>query len=410
MDDDAPQLEEEGGGSPAWMATFADLMSLLMCFFVLLLAFSEMDVLKFKQLAGSMREAFGVQREIKAMEMPKGTSIIAQEFSPGRPSPSPIIELRQQTTDEAKANLDFGDLVPRANKEEQPKKIEDIKKALKDQIRKMLSKQLEKLKELLGEDIAAGTIQLESEEEEIVIRIREKGSFPSAKAQLQRNFYPILSKIGSVLKEVDGSIIVSGHTDNLPIFTSRFPSNWVLSAARAASVVHHLTTYSKVGGDRIEIRAYADSRPVDTNKTRAGRAKNRRVEISVRFGSFESISAEDLQNTLAAEQAGLEKDSIPSLPDSASSKAALETVEHLKTPEINVPDTPSLNEKLENLDALNSVGNTSAEKMVNQLETDNTEEIDESRYALPEDVSKTPDMDESDELQEEPEAIEEFSQ
>jgi chemotaxis protein MotB len=77
--------EDEGApGTPAWMATFADLMSLLMCFFVLLLSFSEMDLQKYKQVAGSMKNAFGVQNQTKVMDIPKGTSIIAQEFSPGK--------------------------------------------------------------------------------------------------------------------------------------------------------------------------------------------------------------------------------------------------------------------------------------------------------------------------------------
>lgn len=93
-------------GAPAWMATFSDLMSLLMCFFVLLLSFSEMDVLKFKQLAGAMREAFGVQMQIKVEDIPKGTSIIAQEFSPGRPEPTPLNEVRQMTINNDMNTLD----------------------------------------------------------------------------------------------------------------------------------------------------------------------------------------------------------------------------------------------------------------------------------------------------------------
>lgn len=93
-------------GLPGWLATFGDLMSLLMCFFVLLLSFSEMDVLKFKQLAGSMREAFGVQNQIKVEDIPKGTSIIAQEFSPGRPEPTPLNEIRQMTVNNDMNTLD----------------------------------------------------------------------------------------------------------------------------------------------------------------------------------------------------------------------------------------------------------------------------------------------------------------
>lgn len=87
-DEEEQECPECVEGLPAYMGTFADLMSLLMCFFVLLLSFAEMDVTKFKRLAGSMKDAFGVQREISADAIPMGTSIIAQEFSPGRPEPT----------------------------------------------------------------------------------------------------------------------------------------------------------------------------------------------------------------------------------------------------------------------------------------------------------------------------------
>ena len=86
--------------------TFADLMTLLMCFFVLLLSFSEMDVAKFKQLSGSMKEAFGVQSEIEVRTIPKGTSVVAQEFSPGKPEPTAINQIRQFTIDSNRNTLD----------------------------------------------------------------------------------------------------------------------------------------------------------------------------------------------------------------------------------------------------------------------------------------------------------------
>ncbi|MEM7561516.1 MAG: flagellar motor protein MotB [Pseudomonadota bacterium] len=78
-----PPCEE---GLPPWLATFADMMALLMCFFVLLLSFAEMDVLKYKQVAGALKTAFGVQRIVKATEIPKGTSVIAKQYSPGKPT------------------------------------------------------------------------------------------------------------------------------------------------------------------------------------------------------------------------------------------------------------------------------------------------------------------------------------
>ena len=104
---DCPKCEE---GLPPWLATFADLMSLLMCFFVLLLSFAEMDILKFKQVAGSLKLAFGVQRDVIATEIPKGTSEIAQQYSPGKPTEvTPLEIMREKTTDDTKTNLDFTD-------------------------------------------------------------------------------------------------------------------------------------------------------------------------------------------------------------------------------------------------------------------------------------------------------------
>ncbi|MDX1657154.1 MAG: flagellar motor protein MotB, partial [Candidatus Competibacteraceae bacterium] len=84
---EAPPEKKKAAGAPLWLATFADLMSLLMCFFVLLLSFSEMDIEKYKQVAGSMAQAFGVQKKVTAHDTPMGTSYVAREFSPGRPMP-----------------------------------------------------------------------------------------------------------------------------------------------------------------------------------------------------------------------------------------------------------------------------------------------------------------------------------
>jgi len=118
VSNEAPVKKEKGSkGLPAWVMTFADLMTLLMCFFVLLLSFAEMDIQKFKQVAGSMKMAFGVQRDIKVKEMPKGTSVIAREFSPGRPTPTPMDEVRQNTIDETRQTLEFTDAITNTTEE-----------------------------------------------------------------------------------------------------------------------------------------------------------------------------------------------------------------------------------------------------------------------------------------------------
>jgi chemotaxis protein MotB len=254
-------------GSPAWVTTFADLMSLLMCFFVLLLSFSELDVQKYKQVAGSLREAFGVQRLIESKVMPKGTSIIAQEFSPGRPTPTPLEEIRQQTTDETKDNLDFSDSDYKGNRdaEKEPE----------------TSKQGAMILEMLRDEVAQGLLDVETQPGKTVIRIQEKGSFPSGSADLILPFEPVMKKISDVIAGTRGSIVVSGHTDDVPISTLRFRSNWELSSARAVTVVHHLLRYNAIDQSRILVQGHADSRPLVPNDSPPHRARNRRVEITV---------------------------------------------------------------------------------------------------------------------------------
>lgn len=257
--DEESECPECPAGIPEWVMTFADLMSLMMCFFVLLLSFSEMDVLKFKQIAGSMKVAFGVQRlDRDAMSVPLGTSIIAQEFSSAQPQPSLVNEVRQQTTDTSKQYLQIQDP---AIQDAQEKK-EEIEEALK-------------------KEVAEGLIEISTFEDQVVIRIREKGSFASASSAIGPDFFKMLMNISDALNQVEGRIIVAGHTDNIPIETGEFPSNWVLSAARASAVAHTMTERGEIASERVEIRAYGDNRPLEPNDTPEGRAQNRRVEIIV---------------------------------------------------------------------------------------------------------------------------------
>jgi len=254
-------------GAPAWVTTFADLMSLLMTFFVLLLSFSEMDVQKYKQVAGSLREAFGVQRLIESKIMPKGTSIIAQEFSPGKPTPSPIDEIRQQTTDETKDNLDFSESEFKGKDE-----TEEEQKT---------SAQAMHILEMLREEVEQGLLDVEARLGKTIIRIQEKGSFPSGSADLIVLFEPVMKKISDVVSETKGNIMVGGHTDDIPISTPRFRSNWELSAARSVTVVHHLLQYNELDQSRILVQGHADSRPLVPNDSPATRARNRRVELTI---------------------------------------------------------------------------------------------------------------------------------
>jgi len=277
MSEDALEKKCPPAGAPAWMATFADLMSLLMCFFVLLLSFSEMDVLKFKQLAGSMKAAFGVQRDVKTKEIPKGTSVIAKEFSPGKPVPTRIKIMKQKTTDRPKRNIKFTDSNSVNNKAKQ-----EVKKELEKEIQKKTQDAVKRIKASLKQEIKKGTIEVIGKNQEVVIRINEKGSFPSGSATLNKSFNKIMKKISFLVKSTPGDVIISGHTDNIPIYTYLFRSNWELSSSRAVSVLKAIIKNQKIRPDRLSIQGHADTIPLASNKTAKGRAKNRRVEIKIR--------------------------------------------------------------------------------------------------------------------------------
>ena len=286
MDDQSPanSEEEEGGG---WITTFADLMSLLMCFFVLLLSFAEMDLDKFKAIAGSMRLSFGVQREIKAADNPVGTSIIAQEFSPGRPQPTAINEVRQSTMDANKQTLEFTDATNQGDLEDDGHVREAIEAVTET------AADAEKLIDSLADEVEKGMVQIETAGTKIIIRIREKGSFPSGGAHFRADFLPAIAKLRLLLVNIEGTIVVAGHTDNIPIKTARFRSNWELSASRAVSVVHELLDTQALEPERFVVEGHGGAHPIAPNDTAENRALNRRVEMIIEQGTDEEPAAEE---------------------------------------------------------------------------------------------------------------------
>lgn len=254
--------EETSAGCPDWMVTFADLMTLLMCFFVLLVAFSEMDVQRYRMIAGSMKMAFGVQRDVRAFEAPKGTSLIAQEYSPGSPTVTPLDEIRQVTVDETKPDIRCDPGAQKAQEE-----------AMRDDI--------EKLHAALGEDIETGLVQVIGRDDRIVIRMQEQGLFGAGEAELAGEYSGVLAMLGETLGSMSGKISVAGHTDDRPIRNGRYRSNWDLSSARAVSVVHLLNEQAGVPVERMVAQGFAHSQPLVSNDSEDGRSMNRRVEISL---------------------------------------------------------------------------------------------------------------------------------
>lgn len=258
---DSPPEKKESAGVPAWVMTFADLMTLLMCFFVLLLAFSEMDAAKFKQLSGSMKDAFGVQAEVEVRTIPKGTSVVAQEFSPGKPENTLVNQVRQFTIDSNRNTLDALD-----------RELKEIKET-RDHARR--------LRVALKEEIENGSVSIQTQGMRVIVHVMENASFDSGVAVLRPEFMPVLEKIASLIDNNSGDVTVSGHTDNIPISNSQFRSNWDLSTSRAVTVTHQLLRLAELNPEHVMVTGHADTRPRAENDSVENRAKNRRVDISI---------------------------------------------------------------------------------------------------------------------------------
>ena len=294
-EEECPKCPPEG--LPAWMGTFADLMSLLMCFFVLLLSFSEMDVLKFKQIAGSMKFAFGVQNKIEVKDIPKGTSVIAMEFRPGKPDPTPIESIQQQTNEMTQQMLEFqagnedsagGRQKQRGEQrggQSQQTATESSSSAEQSTDQSQMAELMKKVAQQLEKQILGGSVEMESLGQQLTIRIRENGSFSAGSAFLQPQFQPVLRKIGTLLADVPGEIEISGHSDGQHIANELYRSNWDLSAQRAVAVAEAMRTAPGFDESRMSVVGKADTDPIVENATTpSDRAQNRRVEININQG------------------------------------------------------------------------------------------------------------------------------
>jgi chemotaxis protein MotB len=230
MDDEAPKVSR---GAPMWVVTYGDTMSLLLCFFVLLLSISEMDRQKYKQAVTSLSKAFAVKVEAPPINPPKGMEIIAKDFD--------------QEIIESRLSQDLG-----------------------KEIDQMVSSQLEEYKD---------QISMETTEAEVTIRLMGESTFDSGKDEVRGRLKPLLANVARVLEKEASDIIIAGHTDNVPIRGGPYQSNLRLSISRAAAVAEYLLANSGIDPRRISTIGFGEYRPIESNQTERGREKNRRVEI-----------------------------------------------------------------------------------------------------------------------------------
>jgi chemotaxis protein MotB len=217
----------------SWLTTYSDMVTLLLCFFVMLFAFSNLDIQKFQEIIGSLQGAFGI--------LDGGAKVLPTEGVLYSPS---------LTEDYDKLLLDIG----------------------------TVTEMYDKLQAFIETENLTGSVVLEIEERGIIIRFSDRILFDLGEAQLKPAFVATLDKFIEAIRSWEHPIRVEGHTDYLPINNERFPSNWELSTARASIVVRY---FIDKGIDPLQISAagYGEYRPIADNSTLEGRARNRRVDV-----------------------------------------------------------------------------------------------------------------------------------
>ncbi|MGM0553586.1 MAG: flagellar motor protein MotB [Pseudomonadota bacterium] len=237
-----PPAPKEAGGAPRWMTTFADLMAVLVVFFVMLYAFSTLDAERYEQLADSLREVLG--------------STVVEETTPSIPAPT-IIDLEGRSPE------------PESIEPPDPETAIEGRHEIRDALQQELSEELEQ-----------GLIEIADHDDGILLRFEERAAFELGQKELDAQFVPVLHRVAEVLARTPGQIEVSGHTDDLPMRSDRFRSNWDLSSARAVSVLHVFEN-AGIQPARMHATGHADTRPLMPNTDAESRAKNRRVEVAI---------------------------------------------------------------------------------------------------------------------------------
>jgi chemotaxis protein MotB len=239
-------------GLPGWLATFGDLMSLLLTFFVLLLSFSTTEEVKFRNAMGSLKASLGVFESKPEMTQPIRVTL-------------PLVRgsIRQSQN---------------------------------------IRKSAENLEKTLSEEGLEGDVSLTGTSSGLVIRIQAPVLYDVGGAGLKSEISNVLMDLGAMLRELPNQVVVQGHTDNVPIADpkSEFPTNWELSYQRAVNVVRFLITETLVMPTRMAAEGYGEYRPIASNATPEGRATNRRVEILILYAGEEdgnlAILAEAFKN------------------------------------------------------------------------------------------------------------------
>lgn len=226
--------------SQEWLTTYSDMMTLILCFFVLLYSFSLLDIAKFKQLSQSMSKAFGGSSQI----VTKGGNI-----GPVPVSENPGINITQED------GSNIGD--------------------------KEMQKMYTEVTNYIDANELDAKVTIKKDTRGVLIELQDNILFDSGDAKLKQDSLPLLKKISGLLNNFPNEVIIEGHTDNLPINKGYYQSNWELSTDRANKVVRYFVEQEKMDGKRFQAVGLGEYRPIKTNDTPEGRQANRRVNILI---------------------------------------------------------------------------------------------------------------------------------
>ena len=249
--------------SKAWMDTFADLMNLLLCFFVLLFSMSTVDAQKFEAIAASFSQTFSIFNG--------GQISIGQGMLLGN-GVSQLNELDQYMDSMGKT----------AENDEETDEIDEIQEKL-EEVKLEQSEQLaERIEEAIEESQMEDMIQIDFTSQYVQLTLKGAILFDSGSASLKSEAMPVIERVALILERyAESDIEIEGHTDSVPIRTSRFSSNNELSSARALSMFDYLVEHTTLEPAKIKHSGRGEYVPVADNSTPEGRAKNRRIEIKI---------------------------------------------------------------------------------------------------------------------------------
>ena len=270
-------------GSPAWMSTFSDLMNLLLCFFVLLFSMSTVDAEKFEKVIASLQSSFSV--------LPSGGSSIGE----GTMVSAGISQLPDLDAYFSNATAEV-DGEENTKLDEEATSTEAAANTFTEEAAELYEKQELAESEQMAENIESmaqqygiqDQVEVDFNAQYVMLTLNGALLFDSGKAEIRNDAYPLVDKIGAILQTYNQNIIeIEGHTDNVPIHSSKYPNNNVLSMYRALTVADYIRSITNLDSKYIKSSGRGEYVPIADNATEEGRARNRRVEIKI-YNSYNS--------------------------------------------------------------------------------------------------------------------------